>query len=62
MARETLSSEQPDIVVLSRRLMESEQRNSNYRQEVDDLQQRVGRLIAQQRGPQCLDELIHPRP
>jgi len=50
------------IAVLSRQLQESEQRNSNYREEVDALQERVSRLLAQLREPQSLDEVIHPRP
>lgn len=45
--------------VQDRRLNEAAHREATLREEVDDLQQRVGRLIAQQRGPQCLDELIH---
>jgi len=47
------------IVVLSRQLRESESRESTLREEVNDLQKRVGTLLAQKREPQCLHEVIH---
>lgn len=40
------------IKVLSQQLREAHQRNYEYREEVDDLQERISRLHAQQ--------LIHP--
>jgi len=42
-----------------RRLLDSELRESTLREEVNDLQKRVGNLLAQKREPQCLYEVIH---
>lgn len=49
------------IDTLSKQLREATHRESNLRQDNDDLQDRVANLLAQKHEPQCLDEVIHPR-
>ena len=53
------------ILSLRRHAKQKDRRLSEYREEVDALQARVGNLLAQQREPHCLDDVIrlaHNRP
>ena len=45
---------------LTRLLRESVARETDRCEEVNELQERVGSLQRQLRGPQSLDEVIHP--